>query len=95
MAVSQPIPKTTTYNFVPALRSKLPLEEVGAARALLPVNGGDCETALEGFARGGIDAAKLAGQRQRERAEAFAKSWKDLMLCIKSKAHAVRAGAGG
>lgn len=25
MAVSQPIPKTTTYNFVPALRSKLPL----------------------------------------------------------------------
>src|ERR1019366_2339975 len=36
MAGSQPIPKTTTYNFVPALRSKLPLDKLTRAwRALV------------------------------------------------------------
>ena len=45
------------------------------------------------FARVGIDAGKLAEQLQREGAEAFVKSWNDLMLCIESKAHAVGAGA--
>lgn len=59
----------------------------------LPVDGGDCETVLDGFARGGIDAAKLAAQLQREGAEEFVKSWNDLLQCIESKAHAVLAGA--
>jgi transaldolase len=61
----------------------------------LPIDGGDCEAVLARFARGGIDAGKLAEQLQREGAEAFVRSWNDLMLCIESKAHAVRAGAGG
>ena len=61
----------------------------------LPVDGGDCETVLDRFASGGIDARKLAEQLQREGAEAFVKSWNDLMLCIESKAHAVGAGARG
>jgi transaldolase len=52
----------------------------------LPVDGGDCETVLDGFARAGIDAGKLAGQLQREGAEAFDRSWNDLLLCIASKA---------
>jgi transaldolase len=59
----------------------------------LPVDGGDCETVLDRFARGGIDVGKLAEQLQREGAEAFVNSWNDLMLCIESKAHAVGAGA--
>jgi transaldolase len=37
---------------------------------------------------------KLAGQLQLEGAEDFVKSWNDLLQCIESKAHAVRAGAG-
>jgi hypothetical protein len=55
-------------------------EEVGAARGLLPINGGDCESALECFARGSICAGKLAEQLEREGAEASARSWNDLML---------------
>jgi transaldolase len=47
---------------------------------------------LDGFARAGIDAGKLAQQLQREGAKAFVESWNDLMRCIESKAHAVRAG---
>jgi transaldolase len=43
---------------------------------------------LDRFARGGIDAVNLAGQLQREGAEAFVASWNDLMLCIQTKAHA-------
>jgi transaldolase len=50
---------------------------------------------LESFARGGIDAGKLGEQLQREGAEAFVKSWNDLMASIESKAHAVLAGAKG
>ena len=41
------------------------------------------------------DPGKLAEQLQREGAEDFVKSWNDLLQCIESKAHAVRAGAGG
>ena len=60
----------------------------------LPADGGDCEAVLARFARGGIDAGKLAGQLQMEGAEDFVKSWYDLLLCIQSKAHAMCAGAG-
>jgi transaldolase len=66
----------------------------GQVTDALPADGGDCEAVLDGFARGGVDAAKLAAQLQREGAEDFVKSWNDLILCIESKAHAVRAGAG-
>jgi transaldolase len=48
---------------------------------------------LDRFARAGIDIGELAEQLQREGAEAFVKSWNDLMLCIESKAHAVDAHA--
>ena len=34
----------------------------------------------------GIDIGKLAGRLQREGAEAFVKSWNELLLCIESKA---------
>jgi len=59
----------------------------------LPADGGDCEAVLDRFARGGIDAVKLAVQLQQEGAAAFVESWNDLMLCIESKAHAVRGAA--
>jgi transaldolase len=66
----------------------------GQVRNALPVDGGDCENLLARFERAGIDAGKLAGQLQREGAEAFVKSWDDLMACIESKAPGVRAGTG-
>jgi transaldolase len=37
----------------------------------------------------GIDVAELAGQLQREGADAFVKSWSDLMASIESRRRAV------
>jgi len=65
----------------------------GRVRNPLPIDGGDCETVLDRFDHAGIDHAALAAQLQREGAEAFSKSWNDLMTCIESKTQAVRAGA--
>jgi transaldolase len=67
----------------------------GPVPKALPVDGGDCETVLERFAAGGIDTGTLAGQLQREGAEAFVKSWNGLLQSIEAKVHGARAGAGG
>jgi len=83
-----------TVNTMPE-GTLLAFADHGQVPIALPVDGGDCETVLDRFARVGIDAGKLAEQLQREGAEAFVKSWNDLMLCIESKAHAVGAGARG
>ena len=82
-----------TVNTMPEA-TLLAFADHGRVPNALPADGGDCETVLERFARGGIDAGELAGRLQREGAEDFVKSWNDLLLCIESKAHAVRAGAG-
>ncbi|MEO8338558.1 MAG: transaldolase [Nitrospirota bacterium] len=83
-----------TVNTMPEA-TLLAFADHGQIPSALPVDGGDCESALDRFARVGIDAGKLAEQLQREGAEAFVKSWNDLMLCIQSKSHAVGAGAIG
>ena len=83
-----------TVNTMPEA-TLLAFADHGQVPTALHVDGGACETVLDRFARGGIDAGKLAEQLQREGAEGFVKSWDDLMLCIESKAHAVRAGKTG
>jgi transaldolase len=82
-----------TVNTMPEA-TLLAFADHGRVPHALPADGGDCETVLDGFARCGIDAGKLAAQLQREGAEGFVKSWRDLLLCIESKAHAVGGGAG-
>jgi transaldolase len=82
-----------TVNTMPEA-TLLAFADHGQVPNALPVDGGDCEEVLDRFARGGTDAGKLAGQLQMEGADGFVKSWNDLLLCIDSKAHAVRAGAG-
>jgi transaldolase len=81
-----------TVNTMPEA-TLLAFADHGQVPNALAAGGGDCETVLESFARSGIDAVKLAEQLQREGADAFVKSWNDLMECIESKAHAVLAGA--
>ena len=80
-----------TVNTMPEA-TLLAFADHGQVANALPADGGNCETVLDGFARAGIDAGKLAQQLQREGAKAFVESWNDLMRCIESKAHAVRAG---
>jgi transaldolase len=52
---------------------------------LLPDDGGDCEGVLAQFAVAGIDVEQLAVKLQQQGAEAFVKSWADLMAVIASK----------
>lgn len=62
----------------------------GQVGGLLPPDGGDCEEMLDRFRRAGIDIDALAAQLQREGAEAFDKSWSDLLKCIASKSEALK-----
>ena len=82
-----------TVNTMPEA-TLLAFADHGEVPNALPADGGDCETVLDRFARGGVDEGKLAGQLQREGAEAFVASWNDLIQCLESKAHAVHVGAG-
>lgn len=63
----------------------------GALGELLPFDGGDAEKVIASFAKAGIDDAQLAGELQRAGAEAFVKSWKDLIDRIDTKSAALRA----
>jgi transaldolase len=59
----------------------------------MPPDGGDCEHVLAEFAKAGVDVDALAAQLQSEGAEAFSKSWNDLMKVIASKTEALRIAA--
>ncbi len=54
----------------------------GIVSDLLPADGGDADQVIAAFARAGIDAASLAGELQRQGAEAFVASWQDLLARI-------------
>jgi transaldolase len=59
----------------------------GKVNDILPVDGGDAEEILAGFAKVGVEDAVLAAQLQREGAQSFDKSWNELMDTIASKSH--------
>ncbi|HMA42794.1 MAG TPA: transaldolase [Gemmatimonadales bacterium] len=56
--------------------------EHGRVTGVLPVDGGDAEVVIAACARHGVDDTALAAQLQREGAESFDKSWRDLLECI-------------
>ena len=58
---------------------------------VLPVDGGDAETVIAAFAKAGIDDEKLAADLQREGADSFVTSWKDLLDRIETKTAALTA----
>jgi transaldolase len=60
----------------------------GDVGALLPADGGDCESVLTQFAETGIHIGDLADSLQDEGATSFVKSWEDLMGVIASKSAA-------
>jgi transaldolase len=73
-----------TINTIPE-ETLLSFADHGKVGSVLPVDGGNAEKTLAGFAQAGVDVAALAAQLQREGALAFDKSWNDLIDCIKSK----------
>src|SRR5262245_23576201 len=78
-----------TVNTMPE-ETLLAFADHGKVRPTLPRDGGDAEHVLEKFAKAGIDPDALAAQLQKEGAEAFVKSWKDLLARIGEKSEALR-----
>jgi transaldolase len=73
-----------TINTIPD-KTLLAFADHGKLNGVMPLDGGDAEEVLAQFARLGIDDAALAAELQREGAEAFDKSWRDLLELIASK----------
>ncbi|MEW9625200.1 transaldolase [Rhodanobacter geophilus] len=63
----------------------------GKPGAVLPADGGDAEATLAAIGKAGVDIAALALKLQQEGAEAFVKSWKQLLQRIADKQAALAA----
>jgi transaldolase len=63
--------------------------EHGQIKGVMAEDGGDAEVVLASFAKAGIDTAALAIELQRDGAQAFTKSWKELMMRIADKSDAL------
>jgi transaldolase len=57
----------------------------------LPADGGDAEQVMDAYREQGIDTDELALRLQKEGAEAFVKSWTDLLDTIKSESERLAA----
>ena len=73
-----------TINTIPE-KTLLAFADHGQLKGVMPRDGGDAEEVLAEFARAGVDDQTLATELQREGAEAFDKSWNDLLECVASK----------
>lgn len=73
-----------TINTIPE-KTLLGFADHGHVGAGLPADGGDAESVLQEFRRGGIDDQALAARLQREGVEAFTRSWSGLMAKIREK----------
>jgi transaldolase len=63
--------------------------EHGELRGVMAEDGGDAEAVLASFAKAGIDTDALARELQRDGAQAFVKSWEELMTRIAEKSDAL------
>ncbi len=65
----------------------------GSLNGAMAINGGDADATLARFGTAGIDITTLADRLQVEGAEAFVKSWQELLQTIESRSRAL-AGEG-
>ena len=79
-----------TINTIPE-KTLLAFADHGAPGGVLPEDGGDAEMVIAAFAKAGVDDEQLAADLQREGAESFVASWKDLLSCIESKVTTLKA----
>jgi transaldolase len=99
-------PKASDILYVHALRAPYTVNTMPEATLkamgthtepseLLPADGGNCEEVLAQFAAAGVDVDALAAKLQEQGAEAFVKSWDDLMAVIASKSSSLGKQAVG
>jgi len=79
-----------TINTIPE-KTLLAFADHGALGGVLPEDSGDAESVIAAFAKAGIDDEQLAADLQREGAESFVVSWKDLLNRIGAKSAALKA----
>lgn len=77
-----------TINTMPE-KTLLAFADHGKVQGMLPSDGGDAEEVLTEFAHAGVDDTALAARLQREGAQAFTKSWNDLLQRIAAKSAAL------
>jgi transaldolase len=63
-------------------KTLIAFSEHGEVGEEMPADGGDCDAVLAQFAAAGVDVGALAERLQRDGAEAFDASWKDLLQHI-------------
>jgi transaldolase len=73
-----------TVNTIPEA-TLLAFADHGEVGAATPADGGNCEAVLAEFAKAGVDIDALAARLQDEGADAFVKSWNELMGVIAAK----------
>jgi transaldolase len=78
-----------TVNTMPENTLKA-LADHGEVGAMLSADGGNAEAELAEFTKAGVDIDGLAAQLQQEGADAFVKSWDDLLACIADKSAALK-----
>jgi len=79
-----------TINTMPD-KTLLAFADHGEVDEPLPADGGDCEQVFEAHREQGIDTDALALKLQKDGAEAFTKSWSDLLDTIKSESERLAA----
>jgi transaldolase len=79
-----------TINTMPD-KTLLAFADHGKVGDPIPADGGDADEVLAAFQSAGIDTDELATRLQREGAEAFAKSWDDLLKSIESESRRLAA----
>jgi transaldolase len=79
-----------TVNTMPD-KTLLAFADHGEVTEPLPAGGGDADAALAEFESAGVAVSELAARLQREGAEAFDKSWKDLLQSIEEKSRKLAA----
>jgi transaldolase len=80
-----------TVNTMPE-KTLLAFADHGRLSGVMPLDGGDADKVLAEFAHDGVDQNLLAAQLQREGAESFTKSWRDLMDVLVAKSVAIATG---
>jgi transaldolase len=78
-----------TVNTMPE-ETLLAFGEHGRVNGVISRGGADCEQVLAEFGRVGIDVAKLGADLQKEGANSFDDSWRDLMSGIEIKSKALK-----
>jgi transaldolase len=81
-----------TINTIPE-KTLLAFADHGVVSGSMPADGGDADKTLAAFSAAGIDLAGLAQQLQREGAESFSKSWRELLASLDGKRAALKQGA--